>query len=1535
MNVLNQNLVISVFVVEPYICSFNRTLDNENFIQDPGGNVFNPQSNLYVPIIKIFGSTCLDEKVCINIHNSYPYCYLLCEGDLLNDLILKDRKCNEKYINKLLKNLNEGLYHVRREEMEKSGYRKKLQLISLFSIQCVEGKNIYGYSNKNDLFLKLCFKDPSDVKLINIVLSKSEMIPENYKLFETHIPFCLQFMIDNKVRGMTWLEVQNARKKEWENNILEYDIKVSDILGFEGEYFDSIWDAEKLRRISQKMKPPQIDKLFTNTIRNFDPSLISSFKMQNQLSLIFKNQILETSDSESVGTETSILSFNNSQDCNLTRLIQEIEKNTDCTNSDTENVISYQDDENDQNDFNTTMYEIESSFSGNVKAQLESIKTEFKASDIFESDVRSNLIHFTPSILPPSKSELLLQRSQNSERSHPNVKMADMTLGFAENSFKNVFEQSYTETNTKLLSPLSNLTFNNLSILSFEILTQCKVGFCPNYKCDEIILIACTFVKSIIYFDHDDESQCKDKNVDGAIFTDFFINTLDFNQDLLKFVLKKDSNVDNLENNCSVFYYKNEIDVLFEFIQHVNRLNPDILLTYLVEKQSLHYLIHRCEYVGIEFCKKISRITDDEEHFVGSYNKYRILGRFVMNLWRHLQNNLTLGSYTFENVVHHLFKKRISFYSYSTLASNFIKSPKNMYDTLEYYKMRICGNVKICLKTDLIQKISNLASISGIEFENVLLRGSMYRCESYLQRLCKKDNYFCLSPSGKDIIGSDPLSHIPLTLQPFSGFYTNPVIVLDYQSLYPSIIIAYNICYSTCIGKFKNLFSNQICKFGSGKYKFDFSWLKDATDLYFAPNRVGFVSKNVRAGLLPKMLEQLISTRIMVKESMKMHTSKKLIDLLDSIQRALKMIANTTYGYTAASFSGRMPCVDIAEAVISQGREILEITIRKIEESGKWNAKVVYGDTDSVFLEFPGKTCVEAEEIGQEIVKSISNLFPAPIKLKFEKVYTCCLLLTMKRYAGLIYNEDGQDCFEAKGIETIRRDSCLVVSQILEKSLKYLFKHPFEIMELRSYIKKQIKRIYYGRIGLEYFIFAKEFRGRNSYRKFSCVPSLKIVKYNILYLSNSPILKKKLEKDCNDFTPNNWRVPYVIMSGLSTDTLISLVRDPLDLLESGESLNVNYYVLRHVLPALHRCFSFVDININLLLNTIQRPQKMYTNYSKNSIERYMNVNQCLLCRGVCKNFICVKCEENRPIESNTAILLKKKFTINQQQYVKKDNNEIITKFDIIDMRQTFAIRNRTIIVAQEIEYGDNNVLYVSFKREKYVKKLYINDQHYVNFKLINFNYKIYQNDVIHVHSLDHLYFTLVILTLNKLMYISYNYGDTWRPLKLNGHVHLDKIKDYYNEFGVIILILQNYITFTSTSRNHYSSFDGGATWINQFNVAIIEIIIIKMNRYHISLAYNYDKMWISLNGHRNWSIIKRSHSMVNHFSLLNRVVIGNDQNYLSIYYISLASFYVSKFSFNYKPYHCNTFKLHQSLIYGITYVTKINSKYAECYITDD
>lgn len=118
---------------------------------------------------------------------------------------------------------------------------------------------------------------------------------------------------------------------------------------------------------------------------------------------------------------------------------------------------------------------------------------------------------------------------------------------------------------------------------------------------------------------------------------------------------------------------------------------------------------------------------------------------------------------------------------------------------------------------------------------------------------------------------------------------------------------------------------------------------------------------------------------------------------------------------------------------MSKGRETLQRAIDHVKENyDRWGAEVVYGDTDSMFVLFRGKSKDEAFKLAYEIAEEVTKANPKPVKLKFEKIYQPCILQSKKRYVGYAYETPDQvkPIYDAKGIETVRRDGCPAVRKV-------------------------------------------------------------------------------------------------------------------------------------------------------------------------------------------------------------------------------------------------------------------------------------------------------------------------------------------------------------------------------------------------------------------------------------------------------------------------------------------------------------------------
>lgn len=314
---------------------------------------------------------------------------------------------------------------------------------------------------------------------------------------------------------------------------------------------------------------------------------------------------------------------------------------------------------------------------------------------------------------------------------------------------------------------------------------------------------------------------------------------------------------------------------------------------------------------------------------------------------------------------------------------------------------------------------------------------------------CSPSNrsYFFFSPSLQDTNRQEALEVQALTLEPVSGYHKDPVVVCDFTALYPSLAIAYNLCYSTCAGRLDYHSTRQEMRlegrttgtvgpmrYGEEKTASVLKHHMNSVDYsrasidrtYVAPTGTLFVSESVLKGVLPQVLDEILSTRAMLKKAAKLYKrlvpdlSPSILRQLEARQLALKYVANVTYGtllimsarmeqhltlvclgYTSATFSGRCAMPLLADAIVECGRRTLTKAIHLAntwgqDPSGKWfGCEVIYGDTDSIFVKLKGRSVEEAFLFGQEFCQEVTSSNPPPVQLKLEKVYIGSMMQTV------------------------------------------------------------------------------------------------------------------------------------------------------------------------------------------------------------------------------------------------------------------------------------------------------------------------------------------------------------------------------------------------------------------------------------------------------------------------------------------------------------------------------------------------------------
>ena len=682
-----------------------------------------------------------------------------------------------------------------------------------------------------------------------------------------------------------------------------------------------------------------------------------------------------------------------------------------------------------------------------------------------------------------------------------------------------------------------------------------------------------------------------------------------------------------------------ELDLLNHVVDTVRFWDPDILTGYEVHGSSWGYLIERarCKY-DFNLCDEFSRVKSDSHGRFGKEedrwgfnhtSTIRVTGRHMINIWRAMRGELNLLQYTMENVVFQLCHRRIPHYSHLDLTKWYCSGKiRDLAKVLEYYISRVKLDIEILDQNELVPRTSEQARLLGVDFFSVFSRGSQFKVESLMFRIAKPENLLLPSPSRKQVGQQNALECLPLVMEPQSSFFSSPLLVLDFQSLYPSVMIAYNYCYSTCLGRVVNWMGQN--KMGFTDYHRQPRMLELLQDhINIAPNGIIYTKPLVRKSLLAKMLSEILETRVMVKSGMKVDKDDKTLQrLLNNRQLALKLIANVTYGYTSASFSGRMPCSEIADSIVQTGRETLEKAIALIHSVQRWGAEVVYGDTDSLFVHLKGRTKDEAFDIGHEIAKTITDMNPRPVKLKFEKVYFPCVLLAKKRYVGFKYEskQQTQPDFDAKGIETVRRDGTPAAQKIEERALKLLFTSA-DLSQVKQYFQHQCGKIMRGRISIQDFCFAKEVKLGTYSDKGPPPPG-------------ALISTKRMLEDPRAEPQYGERVPYVVVAGGPGARLIDrCVAPEVALHDVNTELDSEYYISKHLIPPLERIFNLVGANVRQWYDEMPKYQRMRRvdtstlmqgndkGALRKTLESYMKSSSCLICHEKLEEEagICDKC----------------------------------------------------------------------------------------------------------------------------------------------------------------------------------------------------------------------------------------------------------------------------------------------------------------------
>jgi len=482
-----------------------------------------------------------------------------------------------------------------------------------------------------------------------------------------------------------------------------------------------------------------------------------------------------------------------------------------------------------------------------------------------------------------------------------------------------------------------------------------------------------------------------------------------------------------------VYTYRTERELLSGFRTHlVAIVDPDIVATYNGFGFDLEYLWKRAKMLKCcDFCY-LDRLVMQKSHAenkeltssaLGSNELFIInmVGRSNLDIFQWIKAREKLESYKLDDVAEHFLGEKKVDMDYKEMFKLCKGSSKDVSKVAIYCIQDCYLLVLLVLRLSIFAANVEMSRVCFTPMEALVTRGQQYKVMNQLLHYGHEEGYILNTP--EKYSGSENDSYEGATvIDAKAKYYKKPVAVLDFMSLYPSIMLANNFCFSTLV------LDERYMKIPGVQYE----------TIQVTEKKVYTWAKGMK-GLLPIMLEKLLAARKTAKKAMANAKSDEEKSVLNGRQLALKISANSIYGFTGAVKMGKYHCLAVADSTTYKAREMLHQTVVWVKEFAPCD--VVYGDTDSVMVLFENANTVEeAFELGDEASEVITNKFSekyntTKIVLEMEKVYFPYLLMRKKRYAGLMYekNKNGEiymDHLDAKGIELIRRDNCALAKRV-------------------------------------------------------------------------------------------------------------------------------------------------------------------------------------------------------------------------------------------------------------------------------------------------------------------------------------------------------------------------------------------------------------------------------------------------------------------------------------------------------------------------
>ena len=419
-----------------------------------------------------------------------------------------------------------------------------------------------------------------------------------------------------------------------------------------------------------------------------------------------------------------------------------------------------------------------------------------------------------------------------------------------------------------------------------------------------------------------------------------------------------------------------EEDILKRFVKAVSDHDPDIITGYNIDGYDLPLLKERAEVYGLEL--KIGRDGSEMEQKFQRF--WKVQGRVVADAWWNVKREVRPRQESLNAVAKELLGREKHDVNPKKMDEEWASDPKKVMDyCLEDAKLAL----EILEHIMVIQKYQHIGSVSKLPLDDVINGMTSNMIDSLMIRLADSKGIGVPMTNRRKRTGHIEGGYVH-SLDP--GLY-EWICVLDFKSMYPSIIIDRNLCFTT---------------------------MSEDGEIE-TPHGVKFSSPEQKKGLLPDLLLNLMTKRDSAKKLQAAAQTETEEQYYRRVQEAIKILMNSVYGVFASYFY-RFTNLDIGASITAYAREYVKEILKDLENEG---LDVIYGDTDSVFFRSPHTNLEETIDFGQKIAERYSV---GAKQLEFEKILQPFFSHGVKkRYVGKqIWPKEGM---LIRGYETRRTDS--------------------------------------------------------------------------------------------------------------------------------------------------------------------------------------------------------------------------------------------------------------------------------------------------------------------------------------------------------------------------------------------------------------------------------------------------------------------------------------------------------------------------------